>query len=294
MSIRFLSCLLLSSSLFFFPLAASAAGPVVAEALGVSVTADDLEADAQRIPPNQRAEVVGSPNNAQQTSSNLLTRRALAAEAVRDGLDKDPVVAAALQIQRDRLLSDLRLLVIDAANKPSDETVEAAARAAYRADPSKFTTREQVRVRHILIAGTTDEAKAAATKILADLKAGANFEEMAKQKSADQANAHLGGDLGYFETSRMVPEFEEAVLALKKPGDLSGLVQTKFGWHIIKLEAVRPGGTRTYEEVSDELRKTVRAQLQSDARLREAERIVKSMKFNRENIEAFSARYRKQ
>lgn len=289
MNFRYLSCLLLSCSFTVFSPAAT--GAVVAEGLGLTVTVDDLNADAERIPPNQRKQALSAPSAVQQAASNLLTRRALAAEAIRDGLDKTPVVAAALQIQRDRLLSDLRLVAIDAANRPSDEAIETAARTAYRADPGKFKTKDQVRVRHILISGTTDEAKASAAKILSDLKSGASFEAIAKEKSADQANAHLGGDLGYFETSRMVPEFEEAVLTLKKPGDLSDLVKTKFGYHIIKLEGFRAGGQRTYDEVAEELRKTVRAQLQSDARLREAERIFKATKFNREAIEAFSAPY---
>ena len=293
MNLRFLSCLLLSCS-FAFPPAATAAAPVVAEGLGLSVTVDDLNADAQRIPLNQRNQALGNPSAIEQAASNLFTRRALAAEAVRDGLDKDPAVAAALQIQRDRILSDLRLAAIDAANKPSDQAIEAAARAAYRAEPSRFATKDQVQVRHILITGTTDESKAKAAKILAEIKAGASFEAMAQQNSADTATADLGGNLGFFEPSRMVPEFEEAVLALKKPGDLSDLVKTKFGYHIIKLEGFRAGGQRTYDEVSDELHKTVRAQLQSDARLREAERIFKITKFNREAIDAFSAPYRKQ
>lgn len=291
MNIRFPFCFLLSCAFAFYPLAAFAAAPVVAEGLGLTVTVDDLNADAQRIPLIQRGQALGNPDAIQQAASNVFMRRALAAEAVRDGLDKDPLVAAALQIQRDRLLSDLRLVAIDAANRPSDGAIESAARAAYQADPKRFTTGDQVQVRHILVIGTTNENKAKAAKILAEIKAGASFEALAQQNSDDTATADLGGNLGYVEPSRMVPEFQEAVLTLKKPGDLSDLVKTKFGYHIIKLEGFRAGGQRTYDEVAEELRKTVRAQLQSDARLREAERIFKATKFNREAIEAFSAPY---
>src|SRR6478609_9394668 len=109
MNIRNFSLALSLCSLAVFSPVATAASPVVAEGNGVSVTADDLNADAARIPVNQLKETLGNPTAVQQASSNLLTRRVLAAEAVRDGLDKDPVVVAALQIQRDRLLSDLRL-----------------------------------------------------------------------------------------------------------------------------------------------------------------------------------------
>lgn len=270
-----------------------AASPVVAEGPGVTISTDDLKADAERIPGNQKSNALGNSDAVQQAASNLYVRRALAAEAVRDGLDKDPVIAAILQLVRDRALSDARLAAIDAANKPNDEAVEAATRAAYRANPARFRSGDQARASHILIAGDGDAAKAEAEKVLAELKAGANFEALAKQKSADPGSAERGGDLGYFDRGRMLPEFEDAVQLLKNPGELSGLVRTQFGWHIIRLEGRRPGGQRTYEEVREDLRRTVLNQLQSDARLREAVRLSGAAKFNREVIEAFSATYRK-
>ena len=269
-----------------------AASPVVAEGLGVAVTTDDLNADAQRIPAPSRPQALSQPDAVQQAASNLFIRRALAADAEKAGLGKDPVAIAALQIARDRVLSDLMLAKIDKDNKPSDEAVEAAARAQYNANPQQFRTGEQTHASHILIAGNTDKAKEKAEKVLADLKAGADFAKTAKELSADPGSAPRGGDLGFFEEGKMVPEFEQALKELKKPGDLSGLVRTQFGWHIIKLEGRRPGGVRTYEEVRDQLRETVTNQLQSDARLREARRIAEGAKFNRPAIEAFSAPYK--
>ena len=269
-----------------------AASPVVAEGLGLAITADDLNADAQRIPAPSRPQALSQPDAVQQAASNLFVRRALAAEAEKAGLGKDPVTLAALQIARDRVLSDLMLAKIDKDNKPSDDAVEKAARAAYNAEPGKYRTGEQIHARHILIAGNTEKAKEKAEKVLADLKAGANFERTAKELSADPGSAPRGGDLGFFEEGRMVPEFDQALKELKKPGDMSGLVRTQFGWHIIKLDGRRPAGVRTYEEVRDELRQMVTNQLQSDARLKEATRLAGSAKFNREAIEAFSAPYK--
>jgi peptidyl-prolyl cis-trans isomerase C len=292
MNLRYLSTLFSFCALLMGATGTWAAAPVVAEGLGLSITVDDLNADAERIPANMRPQALSKPEAVQQAASNLFVRRALAAEAERDGLAKDPVVAAALRIARDRILSDARLAKIDAENKPNEEAVEKAARAAYQADPTRYTTGEQTRARHILIAGNTDKARANAEKVLADLKAGANFEKTAKELSADPGSASRGGDLGFFEAGRMVPEFNEAVKQLKKPGDMSGLVRTQFGWHIIKLEGRRPAGQRSYEEVRDELRQTVINQLQSDARLREATRVAGNAKFNSEAIEAFSAPYK--
>jgi peptidyl-prolyl cis-trans isomerase C len=293
MNLRQLSLFLSFFILCFSSAATLAAAAVVAEGLGVTVTVDDLNADAQRIQAAMRPQALSEPAAVQQAASNLFIRRALAAEAERDGAANDPVVAAALRIARDRVLSDVTLAKIDAANKPSNDAVETAARAAYKANPERFRTGEQTHARHILIEGNTDKAKAKAEKVLTDLKAGADFEKTAKELSADPGSAPRGGDLGYFETGKMVPEFDEALQQLKKPGEMSGLVRTQFGWHIIKLEGRRPGGQRSYDEVRDELRQLMTNQLHSDARLREATRLAGNAKFNTEAIEAFSAPYRK-
>lgn len=294
MNLRQISCLFSLCTLFLScgPAWADPAA-VLAEGLGLSITVDDVNADAQRLPANVRPQALAKPDVVQQNTSNLFVRRALAEEAEKAGLGKDPATIATLRLARDRVLSDAMLAKIDAANKPADDAVEAAARAAYNADPGKFKTGEQTHARHILIAGNTEKAKEKAEKVLADLKAGANFEQTAKEVSDDPGSATRGGDLGFFEDGRMVPQFDQALKELKKPGDMSGLVRTQFGWHIIKLEGRRAGGQRTYEEVRDELRQMVTNQLQSDARLKEAIRLAGSAKFNLEAIEAFSAPYRK-
>ena len=292
MNVRFFPRAVTSLALVLV-VSAHAAGPVVAEGLGVNITVDDINADAQRVPPAARAQALSKPDTVQQTASNLFIRRALAAEAERDGLAKDPLVAAALQLARDRVLSDARLATLDAAAKPSPDAVEKAARAAYNASPEKFRTGDQIRVRHILLAGNTDKAKANAEKVLADLKAGANFEKLAAELSTDVATASSGGDLGYFESGQMLPEFDAAAQALKEPGELSGLVRTQYGWHILKLEGRRAAGQRTYEEVAPELRVMVTNQLQSDARLAKARALAEQAKFNTAAIEAYSATHRK-
>jgi len=96
----------------------------------------------------------------------------------------------------------------------------------------------QVHARHILIKTDTrpeEQAKRRAEEILKKLKAGGSFEALAREFSEDKSNSQSGGDLGYFGRGRMVPEFEKAAFALK-PGEISGLVKTNFGYHIIKVE----------------------------------------------------------
>ena len=102
----------------------------------------------------------------------------------------------------------------------------------------------EVRARHILIAGKTTgqkddpEAKRKAEELLAKIRQGANFASLASKYSDDKGSAARGGDLGYFSAGMMVPEFDKAVFALK-PGEVSGVIRTDFGYHIIKLEDSR-------------------------------------------------------
>lgn len=103
----------------------------------------------------------------------------------------------------------------------------------------------QVHARHILIASvetddqlTKDAAKAKAQSILDQIKTGASFEELAKISSDDTGSKESGGDLGFFSRGKMVKEFEDAAFALKN-GEISEVIQTEFGYHIIKVEERR-------------------------------------------------------
>ena len=128
----------------------------------------------------------------------------------------------------------------------------------------KFTEPEQVRARHILVKTAADagaDAKAAARKkaeeILAKVKAGADFAALAKERSEDAGSAANGGDLGLFTRGRMTPAFEEAAFALQG-GGLSDVVETPFGFHVIKVEEHRPGGAKPLETVHDEIADTLK------------------------------------
>jgi peptidyl-prolyl cis-trans isomerase C len=104
----------------------------------------------------------------------------------------------------------------------------------------------EVRARHILVE-TEDEAKA----VLAELKKGADFAELAKAKSKDPGSAD-GGDLGYFTKDQMVPEFSEVAFKLEK-GQLSDPVKSQFGWHVIKVEDKRERKPPEFDKVKDQL-----------------------------------------
>jgi peptidyl-prolyl cis-trans isomerase D len=114
-----------------------------------------------------------------------------------------------------------------------------------------FTYPERVRARHILIAVSPDapktkrdEARAKAEQVLAQLNKGADFTKLAAQNSDDPGTRDRGGDLGFFERGQMIKPFEDAAFSLK-PGQLSAVVATRYGFHIIKVDEVKPAHTDT-------------------------------------------------
>ncbi len=120
----------------------------------------------------------------------------------------------------------------------------------YNEHLDKYSTSEQREVSHILVQGD-DEAKAQA--ILDELNAGADFATLAKEKSEDIGSSEEGGSLGWIERGVMDPAFEEAAFGLKNVGDTTSLVKSDFGYHIIKLDAIKPSETKPLAEVKDEI-----------------------------------------
>lgn len=256
---------------------------------GVTVTTDDLMVgmpkrgtDPTTPSPYARPEAVKI------TVSNMLVRRVLAQDAVKDGLDKDPAVQAALAQARDRVLSDAKLARIDEANKPTPALVESYARTVYNANPQRFQAPEQVRVRHLLIRKETEGAKAKAEALLKELKAGADFETLAKAQSEDKGSGARGGDLGMFSRGRMVKPFEDTAFAMQTAGQLSDVVETQFGFHIIQLVEKKTAGVRSFDEVKASLLRETEAALVNEGRNKEQERILSAATFDDAAIEAFS------
>lgn len=150
----------------------------------------------------------------------------------------------------------VRYLSIDAEvlrNTMTTTPVEVEAR--YRQNIQTYMTPEQVRASHILFAtADKDEAtvRATAERVLQQARDGADFAALARQHSDDESNKALGGDLDYFGRGAMVPAFDDAVFAME-PGQTSELVQTEYGFHIIRLVDKRPATTRTLDEVRPQL-----------------------------------------
>lgn len=289
--LRVLGCGLVVSSVW----AAADASPSVepfATGGGVEITRTDVDAEMQRIPAQVRPATVIDPSALEILTKNLYLRRALTHEAEAAGIDKTPEVAAALRLARERVLSEVWVDRAEGAALPDDAALEAYARTVYKADAQRFTVPEQWHASHILVAFKKPEdeesARARAQKLLDELKAGADFATLAREHSDDPGSGAKGGDLGSFPKGRMVKPFEEALMALKKPGDMSDLVKSQFGFHIIKLQEHQAAHVRPFEEVRDQLVDEARARLRGEQRQRVIDAAMKDAQLNHAAIEALA------
>jgi peptidyl-prolyl cis-trans isomerase C len=224
--------------------------PVVARANGVDIRQSDLA---------QAEDEVGAsmPQMApEQKREYLITYLAdvviLSQAADQQKLGDRDDVKRKLQFERNKVLMETLLqdagkaaVTDDAMHKVYDDAVK------------QMPAEEEVHARHILVP-TEDEAKA----IENELKKGADFATLAKEKSKDPGAAE-GGDLGYFTKDQMVPEFADVAFKLDK-GQISDPVKTQFGWHIIKVEDKRIKPTPTFDEVKPQLQTYVAHKAQAE------------------------------
>jgi parvulin-like peptidyl-prolyl isomerase len=177
--------------------------------------------------------------------------------AFEDALAQAGMTVETLEAQvRDQLLTEALLAEIATDTEVTDEDIA----AYYESNSAQFTEAAAVHASHILVA---PEDKALAEEILADINAGGNFEALAEEHSIDSVSAANGGDLGW-PTTPYVPEFQAAAEALEV-GEVSGLVETTFGWHIIRLNDKRDSREMELDEVKDQIAEILSQQSNADA-----------------------------
>jgi peptidyl-prolyl cis-trans isomerase C len=224
--------------------------PVVARANGVDIHESELAYAEEEIggnipnmPPEQKRDYL---------ITYLADVAVLSHAAEQQKLEERPDVKRRLAFDRNRLLMESLLQNVGKA-----ALSEEAEHKVYDEAVKQMTGEQEVHARHILVP-TEEEAKA----ILAELKKGADFATLAKEKSKDPGAAE-GGDLGYFTKEQMVPEFAEVAFKLDK-GQISDPVKTQFGWHIIKVEDKRTKPTPTFEQVKSQIDNYIAHRAQSE------------------------------
>jgi len=214
--------------------------PVIVSAGSVVIGRSDFETAVKSLPAEYQSYALGPGKK--QFADDYLRMKLLAAEGMKNGLDKDADIVKQLNLIRENLVAQEELKQIDTTIAVSDADLK----KAYDENKKDY---EQVKAKHILIAFkgspaaqkgkkelTDAEAKAKAESLRAEIVAGkAKFEDVAKKESDDVESGKSGGELGSFARGQMVPEFDQAAFGAKT-GDLTPVVKTQFGYHIIKVE----------------------------------------------------------
>jgi peptidyl-prolyl cis-trans isomerase C len=234
-------------------LAWSQSDPVIAKVNGVEIRESDLAMAEEDVGQNQQLQALTGDARRDYLVSYLadVILAAKAAEGKKVADQKD--FKSRLAFIRKKLLMETLLQQEGKAALTPDAT-----KKVYEEAVKSMGNEQEVRARHILVP-TEDEAKA----ILAEVKKGTDFAELAKQKSKDPGAAAEGGDLGYFGKDQMVPEFAETAFKLDK-GQVSDPVKTQFGWHIIKVEDTRTKPVPEFAQVKDQVETYVVRKAQAD------------------------------
>jgi peptidyl-prolyl cis-trans isomerase C len=236
---------MLSSSL-----QAQDADPVIARVNGVEIRASDLAVAEEEV----GAQLQNlSPEDKRDRLVSYLTDTILVARAAE--LKKVPDTdefKRRMNFLRNKTLMELMLQ-----NEGKASATEEAMRKVYEDAARQLAGQKEVRARHILVK-TEEEAKAIAEQI----KKGADFADLAKEKSEDSSKAE-GGDLGYFTEDQMVPEFAQVAFKMEK-GQVSDPVKTQFGWHIIKVEDKRTKPVPEFDKVKEQIETYVTRKAQAD------------------------------
>ncbi|TAK78450.1 MAG: peptidylprolyl isomerase [Aquabacterium sp.] len=203
----------------------------------VSQVAKQAQPGQPPMTPEQKAELQ------KQARDQVVLREIFTQEAQRRGLQKSPDYLQQLELSRQGLLIRALFQDEEAKRKINDTDLKAEYdRLRAQADAKEY------RARHILV-----ETEDAAKKLIAQLKAGAKFEELAKKNSKDTGSAENGGDLDWAAPTNYVPAFSAAMVKLQKGQLTDEPVKTENGWHVIRLDDVRETQFPPYEDVKPQL-----------------------------------------
>jgi peptidyl-prolyl cis-trans isomerase C len=247
-STQTLRALLAAAAFAAAPAIAAQSTPPAAKVNGTSIPAYRLDAAIKaRLAQGQQ----DSPELRGAIRDALINQELVAQEAVKKGLDKQPNIAARIELDRQMTLVNAYFEDYLKKNPVSDDVL----RKEYERIKPQIPAKEY-KVRHILVEKEED-----AKNILAQLKKGGNFEKLAAQHSTDPGSKTRGGDLDWGPAQRYVKPFADAVTKLKKGEMVEAPVHTDFGYHIIRLDDERASKIPTFEEAKPKLQQMMQGSI---------------------------------
>ena len=222
----------------------------VAVVNGTPITKAEFDQYAQQLRGKAK---VDSAEASKSLVDQLVMEELLVQEAGKQKLAEDPQIKQQLEMVQRNLLASTVVRRMLSANAPSEEAIKKEYDTAVAAMKGK-----EYKASHILV-DSEDKAK----EVIAELKKGGNFAELAKTKSSDSSAAN-GGDLGWFTPSMMVPPFAEAVAKMEKGKTSEQPVQTPFGWHVILLEDIRDATPPSMDELKPQITQMLQSKMVND------------------------------
>jgi len=216
---------------------------VIASYAGKSFTEADLRSELAAL--NRRSrKALDDPDRRKQFVENHIMSQLIFEEGRKKGIDQDAEIRGQLRNLERRLV--IQKVMQDHQSAPVDDE---EIRSYYDSHPDEFSS-DRVQASHILV-----KEEALAAELLAKIEEDpTQFDALAEEHSIDKSNASRGGDLGFFTRGRMVKEFEEAAFGLEADGELSPVIKTRFGYHIIKRTGREDGKMKPFDDVKNQIR----------------------------------------
>jgi len=237
---KFVICLFLA--LLVISCAKKDDGKVLATIDGEKVTLQEFNKELDKIPMNMKM-LVASESGKKNYLDRLVVKKLLLKEASKAKIESDKEFQERVNDIKEQLLIETLLKKkITADTQMSEDDLK----KYYEEHKEEFKKDGEINTRHILLK-TEEEAK----QVQAKLQKGEDFTELAKKYSIDPNVKASGGEIGFQPKGSLIPEYENAAFKLTKVGQVSGIVKTQFGYHIIRLEGAKPPSYVPLEEVKD-------------------------------------------
>lgn len=227
----------------------------------VSISIDEFRQLMEKQPLEGKMRLLDEKGMRDFLENYIIAREVLYQEAKKRGLEKDREIQAKVEDFRRALLIEA---LFEEALKGKDEVTEEEIKNYYRENQALFTEPQEIKIRHIVV-----NSEPILKEVLARLSGGESFEKLASLYNIDRTRED-GGNLGYIQRGQLAPsfaQFEEAAFSLRKRGEVSEVVRSPYGYHIIRLEDMRGTALQPFDKVKEKIRFFLQPKKKQEARL---------------------------
>ena len=227
----------------------------------VSISLEEFRQMSEKQPLEGKIRLVSERGLRDFFENYVVTREVLYQEAKKKGLDKKKEILAKVEDFRKAMVIDA---LLEEALKEKDEVSDSEIQKYYKENEDRFTEPREVKVRHIVV-----NSEPILKEVLMKLSKGESFEKLASTYNIDKSRED-GGNLGYIRRGQLAPlfaQFEEAAFSLRRKGEISEVVKTPYGYHLIQLEERRGTALRPFDQVKEKIRFFLQTKKKQDAYL---------------------------